>query len=351
MLISEKKRSMGVGGIIVYKLYKTATILLLLTVLSLFCIGSAFAAGGHDNNTTTTTITPMPNATVSPTVSATPTAIPTPAPRTVFNQASAGWSTDHESINVVNNGAPITIIAWIESQSKSVTISVGAGESMTVSTPSIQAQNGQIVSFGFEAYENQTLIDSYNKTVAVIIGPTASALPPESVTISGIVVDETKGTPVSGAMITFRSVSYEKSYPPVTTGSDGSFTSPKMYPDVYSLMISASGYQPTSLTTNGKITGDAAVAAIGLKAIGGGATPTPTPTPTPSPTSPIDPWVSLMYNPALCVGTISSFIAVVAGSIGIYEWMERKRKERIHLEKDHGIKPGENKPPEGDKKP
>jgi hypothetical protein len=204
-----------------------------------------------------------------------------------------------------------------------------------VSTPSIEAQNGQVVTFGFEAYENTTLIDSYTKTVAVIISPTASALPPESASITGVVVDQSTGKAVSGATITFRSVSYEKTYPSITTGSDGSFMSPKMYPDVYTITISASGYQPSSLTTNGKITGDTTVAAIEIKSISV-ATPTPTPSPT---ANPLDSWVSLLYNPALCVGTISSLIAVIAGSIGIYEWMERKRRER------EGQGGGKNEPP------
>ncbi|BAI62774.1 conserved hypothetical protein [Methanocella paludicola SANAE] len=331
MLMSEKKRSMGVGGINVHKFYKTATILLLLIVISLPCMGSASAAG-HDNSTDNQSITPTPG------ISVTPTPVPTPAPRKVFNTATAGWSVDHESITVSNTGKPITIIAWIEERSQSVTISVGANESLTVSTPSIEAQNGQVVTFGFEAYENGTLIDSYTKTIAVITSPTPSALPPESASIAGVVVDESTGKAVSGATITFRSVSYEKTYPPVKTGSDGSFTSPKMYPDVYTMTISASGYQPASLTTNGKITGDATVAAIGIKSISV-ATTTPTPTPT---VNPIDSWVSLMYNPALCVGTVSSLIAVIAGSIGIYEWMERKRREREGLsgqKKDDGPKP------------
>ncbi len=332
MLMSEKKRSMGVGGINVHKCYKTATILLLLIVISLSCMGTASAAGGHNNTTDNQSITPTPG------VSFTPTPVPTPAPRKVFNTATAGWSVDHESITVVNSGAPIAVIAWIESTSQSTTITVGRNESVTVSTPSIQAQNGQVVTFGFEAYENGTLIDSYTKTVAVIISPTASALPPESASITGVIVDESTGKAVSGATITFRSVSYEKTYPSVTTGSDGSFTSPRMYPDVYTMTISASGYQPASLTTNGKITGDTTVAAIELKAISV-ATATPTPTPT---ANPLDSWVSLLYNPALCVGTISSLIAVIAGSIGIYEWMERKRRDREGLggqKKEEGPKP------------
>lgn len=332
MLISDKERSMGVGGINVHKFFKTASILLLLIVISIPCMGPASAAGGHDNATDNQSITPTPG------VSITPTPVPTPAPRKVFNTASAGWSVDHESITVINTGNPITVIAWIESTSQSVTISVGRNETLTVSTPSIEAQNGQVVTFGFEAYENSTLIDSYTKTVAVIISPTASALPPESASITGVVVDQSTGKAVSGATITFRSVSYEKTYPSITTGSDGSFMSPKMYPDVYTITISASGYQPSSLTTNGKIAGDTSVAAIAIKSISV-ATPTPTPSPT---ANPLDSWVSLLYNPALCVGTISSLIAVIAGSIGIYEWMERKRREREGLggqKKEEGPKP------------
>jgi len=277
------------------------------------------------------TITPMPNATASP------TAVPTPGPRQVFS--SPVWDTNHVTITVTNNGEPIAVVAWINDPSNKATVSVGAHQTVPVSTPAIQAQNGQIVKFGFDATQNGTAIDSYSATITVNLGPTPTALPAETVTISGYVTDA-NNNPVAGATVTFHSVTYEKAYPSVTTGNDGFYTSPRMYPDVYTISVSAGGYQPVSLTTNGKITEDSTVAPIPLKALAG--TPTPTPTPSPTPTNPIDSWISLLYNPALCVGTISSLIAVVAGSIGIYEWMERKRKEREGMaggKKDEGPKP------------
>ena len=332
---------------------KTLTVLIFAVFLLSLCVSTASAENATVTDIPTITIapilTPTPNATITPTPVATP--VPTPAPRQVFTTASAGWNTDHESIDVVNTGAPITIIAWIDDPSNSATISVGASQSMTVSTPSIQAQNGQIVSFGFQAYENNTLIDSYNKTVAAITGPTPTTLPTESATISGIVTDADNGSSISGASVTFRSVSYEKAYPAVTTASDGSFISQKMYPDVYTITVSASGYQATSLTTSGKITGDATVSTIMLKKLAGNPTPTPLP-PTPTPSS-SDSWTSFMSSPQamqVCLGSLSAFIAVIAGSIGIYEWLSRQRNARLKKEKEEGGKPGESKDNQDQKK-
>lgn len=344
MLISQKKRSMGVDVIDVNTGSKTATIFLLLIVFSISCISMAAVAAHADNNLTVTpttiaSITPTPNDTASPTVSASPTAVPTPTARQVF--ASPKWESDHVTIVVTNSGEPITVVAWIDNISKKATISVGAGETIVVSTPSIQTQSGQIIKFGFDATQNGTAIDSYSATITVGQVVTATPTPTESVTISGLILDDS-GSPITGATVTFRSVIYDKSYPAVTTGSDGSYVSPKMYPDVYTVTVTHTGFEPVSLTTNGKITGDAALSPIQLKKLGG--TPTPTTAPaSPTPANPIDYWISLLYNPALCIGTISSLIAVIAGSIGIYEWMERKRMER---EGQGGEKKGESpKPP------
>ena len=348
MLIHEQTSSTRAGGMNVYKGNKTATILILLIVLSLFCVSTAYAANPGNNPTATPTadpsMTPTPTVTASPsatatptasptpsvsatpTASASPTAVPTPGPRQVFS--APRWDTDHVTITVTNNGDPITVTAWINDQSKKATISVGAGETMAVSTPSIQAQNGQIVSFGFNADQNGTAIDTYGATVTVGQSSTATTAPPaETVTISGLVVDADNGTPISGATVTFRSLTYDKTYPPVITGSDGSYSSPKVYADVYTITVTGSGYQPASLTTNGKITADAMVSPVQLKKLGGG-TPSSTPIPTPTPTPNLfDSWVSILYSPTICLGSISALIAIIAGSIGIYEWMLRKRKE------------------------
>jgi len=174
----------------------------------------------------------------------------------------------------------------------------------------------------------------------VSIGPTPTALPPESVTIAGTIVDADNSSPIAGATITFRSMTYDKTYPPVTTNGDGTYTSPKMYPGEYSIKVMANGYQATARTTE-KVTEDSMVDNIPIKRIV--ITPTPTPPPSPTPVNPVDSWISLLYNPALCVGTISSLIAVIAGSIGIYEWMERKREGRLRKEKEDASKGGEKK--------
>ena len=317
---------------------KTLAILLLATIFTLVFVGTA-AAAGRDSTATPTTglnITPTPNATATP--------VPTPAPRQVFS--SPNWNTDHETIVVKNIGGPITVVAWISDPSNNLKYEIDAGATKTISTPSILTQDGQIVDLGFNALENGTSIDSYNATITVSLGPTPTALPPESVTIEGTIVDaDNSSSFIAGATVMFRSVSYEKAYPPVSTDSYGYFKSPKMYPDVYTITISASGYQSTSLTTNGKITGDATAAPIQLKKLAGAATPTPSPSPT---SNLVDSWVSLLYSPGVCLGSLSALIAVVAGSIGIYEWFERKRKDRIKEEKG-GEKKDEG-PPAGIKK-
>lgn len=313
---------------------KTFTILLLATVFTLFFVGTALAYQGNS----TTTAAPTTDPSLTPTPNATATPVPTPAARQVFS--SPKWDDDHETIVVSNGGGPISVVAWIDSPSKNLKYQVDGGITETVSTPSILTQNGQIVNFGFQAYENGTLIDSYNATITVSIGPTPTALPPESVTIAGTIVDADNSSPIAGATITFRSMTYDKTYPPVTTNGDGTYTSPKMYPGEYSIKVMANGYQATARTTE-KVTEDSMVDNIPIKRIV--ITPTPTPPPSPTPVNPVDSWISLLYNPALCVGTISSLIAVIAGSIGIYEWMERKREGRLRKEKEDASKGGEKK--------
>jgi hypothetical protein len=310
---------------------KTAAILVLTVILTLFFMGTASAAT-HATATPTVSIAPTPNATATP--------VPTPEPRQVF--FSPKWDTDHVTITVNNNGGPIQVVAWIDNPSKKATISVVGNETLIISTPSIAVQNGQIVKFGFEAVENVTVIDSYSATITVSTGPTPTALPPESVTLSGTIIDADNSTPISGVTITFHSLTYDKTYAPVTTAADGTYTSPKMYPDSYSIKITANGYQASTRATD-KVAVDSTLDTIGIKRIAG------TPTPIATPTSPIDSWISLLYNPALCVGTISSLIAVIVGSIGIYEWMERKRKDRLAQAGKGGDKKDE--PPIGIKKP
>jgi hypothetical protein len=311
--------------------YKTFMALTLIAVFTLFFIGTAMAA---DNDTATPTAAPS----MTPTPDATATPVPTPAARPVFS--SPKWDEDRESIVVNNNGGPITVVAWIDNPSKNLTYQVDAGITETVVTPSVLTQDGQIINLGFQAYENNTLIDSYNATITVEMGPTPTALPPESVTISGTIVDADNGSPIAGANVTFRSLTYDKTYPAVATGADGIYTSPKMYPDEYSIKVTANGYQAVGRTSE-KITGDSIVDDIPLKRLAGPSTPTPTPVPpTSTPSSPVDSWLSLLYNPALCVGTVSSLIAVIVGSIGIYEWMERKREGRQKRESEKKDEPG-----------
>ncbi len=316
---------------------RTFAALLMAMAFTLFFVGAAVATDG--NGTATPVVTPSPSP--SPGASATP--VPTPAPRQVFS--SPRWDTDHVTITATNNGAPIVITAWIDNPSKKVTISVGAGETMAVSTPSIQAQNGQIVKFGFEATQDDTSIDSYSATITVNLGPTPTALPPETVTIAGAVVDADNGSPISGATVTFKSLAYGKTYPPVATGADGTFISSKMYPDEYTIRVTASGYQAVGLTSD-KVTQDSSVDSIMLRRLA--ASPTPTPAPTPSPTpSLIDPWISLLYSPGVCLGSLSALVAIIAGSIGIWEWFERKRRDREAKggeKKDDVQPPGTNKP-------
>jgi hypothetical protein len=323
------------GGI---RLQMVARSFIILAFAAILIMGSA-AYAAVENSTQTIflpSISPVPGIIVAPST--------TPVARDVFS--SPKWDTDHVAITVNNSGAPIKVIAWIDSPSKNATVSVATGETMVVSTPSIHAENSQIVSFGFEAYENDVLIDSYNATITVVVGPTPTPAPAESVVVSGLIVDADNGTPIAGASVIFRSITHDKTYPAVTTGSDGLYASPKMYPDSYMIRITASGYQPASLVTE-KVTGDTMLDNIQLKRLAAAQTPTPPP-PSPTPVNPIDSWISLLYSPALCVGTISSLIAVIAGSIGIYEWMERRRLAR---KKEEGGKGDMKDEPPGIKKP
>lgn len=120
----------------------------------------------------TPTYTPTPSPTVETDLSQLNTSAATPSPRKVFS--SPNWDADHETINVTNNGGPITVLAWIDSPSNNITIPVDAGARQTVSTTSILTQNNQIVNVGFDAYENGTKIDSYKAMISVDMGSTPS---------------------------------------------------------------------------------------------------------------------------------------------------------------------------------
>ncbi len=326
---------------------KTFTMLLLSVCFLLFFMGTASAANPGSSATATlaANATVSPSITPTPTATASPTPVPTPAPRQVFS--SPNWVVDHETIVVKNDGANITVVAWIDDPSNSMNYSVNASETKTVATPSILAQDGEIVNFGFQAYENQTLIQSKKFAITLDLAATPTPLPPESVTISGTVVEAGNGAPIAGAEITFRPEAIDKTYGPVTTDSDGYFTSPRMYAGIkYTIDVTATGYRHNSSTTSDRITGNAMLSGIVLTKLGGGATPTPTPTPLPpsaTPANPLDLLVPFLYNPALCIGTISSLVAVIAGSIGIYEWIERKRMSRVKKEKEDAAKSGEKK--------
>jgi hypothetical protein len=341
---------------------------LITVILALLLVGSSFTGyadtSSLSNATATPTVTPTitptaaPAASVSPSpnTSSTPTPtpvvistpVPTPGPRQVFSTSSASWDGNHVTINAVNSGEPITIVAWINSQNNSATVSVGAGESLAISTPSITTINGQIVSFGFEAYDNGTLIDSYNNSIAAITGTTPTPLPQENVVLTGLVVAN-NGSPIAGAIVTFTSMNYDKTYPSITTGSAGSFTTAQMYPDIYTVQVTAGGYQSVSMVTE-KITGSSSLNSITMTPLSGPAVSTSSPTPSPSP-SIVDSWTSIISSPQVFFGTLSALVAVIAGSLGIYEWLARQRSARLKKEKEEGSKSGEIKDTPDVKKP
>gem|GEM_PF-5888270 len=316
---------------------KTLTALLFTFVFLSLIVGMTYAQINITATITATptvlaspTVTVVPSVTPTPNATVSPTPAPTIAPRQVFS--SPNWNVDHETITIINNGGTINVTAWIGDRSNSLPYTIDAGATKTISTPTIMTQNGQLVDVGFDAYENGTLIDSYKATITISLGPTPTSLPPESITIIGTITDADNGSVVAGASVTFLSLNYGKTYPAVITGSDGSFTSPKMYPDTYAIRVTASGYQIASFGTE-KITSDTMLnSPLSIKRLIGTATPTPTPSPTP--TSIIDSWISLLYSPTLCFGTISAFVAIIAGSIGIYEWLARQRNARVKKEKE-----------------
>jgi hypothetical protein len=287
----------------------------------------AFAAG----NTATPTLAPTPlnNSTTTPTPVATPSAVPTPGPRTVFSEPR--WDTDHVSILVTDNGAPITVEAYIDTPSNKNIVPVDSGASKRVSTLSITPQNGRIVNYGFKAYENGTLIQSFENSLVISASPTP---PPETASISGTVVDSVTNNPINGAEVIFTSETFGKQYPSTFTDSSGTFLSiGKMYPDSYTIAVKANGYQTlTGMEIKNlnsgvqKITDLIKLTPIAVST----STPTPGPASTPSPTSgsPIDAWVSLLYNPTICISTLALGLGAIVSATAIYEWTLRQRERR-----------------------
>ena len=327
------------------------------------------------NNTTinnTTTVTPTLTVTPFPNATAIPSASPTPTPVAGSMFTNAYWNGDHVTVTVTNNqDQQIQVTAYIGSAVNNTKYIVDPASAKTLDTPAYKnAEVGQILNFGFIAYLNGTKIDSIETTVTVPPAGTSTPVPQETSTVSGTVVDSASNMPIAGAEVTFTSPTYNKKYTTVTD-SGGAFTTDKMYPDRYDVSIKADGYK-TVLRTTSMITGAGVLDQIALEHI---TTPTQTPTatPSPSPTSALDNWKAIIYNPTVCVGTISSLIAVILGSIGIYEWLSKQRAARKKTEKEASDKekaekdaadmkkaaeshlaekPAEdnNKPAEGDKK-
>lgn len=320
---------------------KTFTVALLcIAILTIIvCVPMSSAAGANNttsNNTTTVTPTvtavPSPSPTESPTASPTASPVPTPIAGTLFKNAY--WNDNHVSVTVTNGlDQQIQVTAYIGSTSNNTKYIVDPGTTQTLDTPVYNgAAVGQILSFGYIAYLNGSKIDSIETTVTIPASGTSTPVPQETSTVSGTVVDSTSNTPIAGAEVTFTSPTYDKKYTTIT-GSDGTFTTDKMYPDRYDVSIKAEGYK-TALRTTSMITGAGVLDAIAMDRATTPSQQPPTVTPSPSPTSALSSWTSIIYNPTVCVGTISSLIAVILGSIGIYEWLSKQRAARKKVEKE-----------------
>ncbi|HUL62452.1 MAG TPA: carboxypeptidase regulatory-like domain-containing protein [Methanocella sp.] len=269
--------------------------------------------------------TPTPHNVTTPTP--VPTPVPTPAPRTVFSDPR--WDTDHVSIMVTNTGAPISVEAYIDTPSNKNIVPVDTGVSKRVSTLSITPENGRIVNYGFKAYENGTLIQSFENSLVISASPTP---PPETATISGTVVDSATNLPINGAEVILTSETYDKQYPSAFTDTSGTFvTVGKIYPDSYMVTIKASGYQtltgmriPNVVSGAQKITNPIKLDPITV------ATPTSAPTAAPSstPGSPMDAWLNLLYSPQACCGTLAVGLGAIVSVTAIYEWTMRQRERR-----------------------
>jgi len=292
---------------------------------------SLSAAGALAAGSSTPTPKPTPVNVTTPTP--VPTPVPTPAPRTVLSDPR--WDTDHVSILVTNNGAPITVEAYIDTPSNKNIVPVDSGVSKRVSTLSITPENGRIVNYGFKAYENGTLIQSFENSIVISASPTP---PPETATVSGTVVDSVTNAPINGAEVIFASETFDKQYPSAFTDSSGTFvTTGKMYPDSYLITVKASGYQTlTGMRTATLGSGAQKLTdAIKLTPL---AVSSPTPTPTsapasPTPGSPMDAWLNLLYSPQACCGTLAIGLGAIVSATALYEWTLRQRERRKTAEK------------------
>ncbi|HEY3423036.1 MAG TPA: carboxypeptidase-like regulatory domain-containing protein [Methanocellaceae archaeon] len=314
---------------------KTFTVALLsIAILAIIVCMPMSSAVGTNNSTGENTPTATPTVTAAPSTvpTASPTASPVPTPIAGTLFTNAYWNDDHVSVTVTNGlEQQIQVTAYIGSASNNTKYIVDPGATQTLDTPVYKnAEVGQILNFGFIAYLNGTKIDSVETTVTIPQAGTSTPVPQEASTVSGTVVDATNGTPIAGAEVTFTSPTYSKKYTAIT-GSDGTFTTDKMYPDRYDVTIKAEGYK-TTLRTTSMINGAGVLDQIAMEHV---STPTQaTVTPLPSPTSALSNWEAIIYNPTVCVGTISSLIAVILGSIGIYEWLSKQRAARKKAEKE-----------------
>lgn len=274
------------------------------------------------------TATPHNNTTTP-----TPTAMPTPAPRTVFSDPR--WDSDHVSIMVTNNGVAITVEAYIDTPSNKNIVPVDQGVAKRVSTLPITPENGRIVTYGFKAYENGTLIQSYENSIVISASPTP---PPETATVSGTVVDSATNAPISGAEVILTSETYDKQYPPAITDSSGTFvTVGKLYPDSYLITVKANGYQTlTGLRLPNVNSGAQKISnpikldpiTVASPTATPGPTAGPTATPGPTPGSPLDAWLNLLYNPTVCVSTLALGLGAIVSATALYEWTLRQRERR-----------------------
>ncbi len=304
----------------------------LLCLLLLVAVPVALAEPGKDATPTpvaNATVTPTPDVTITPTPTsaATPTPTPTPAPRKVLS--SAKWENDHVSMLVTNSGGPIMVEAYIDDPSNAVTTTVKQGATVRVNTNSITAEQGQIIVFGFKAYENGTQIDKFEGTLVAGQTQVSPTPPPETASLSGTITDASTGAPVEGAEVVLKSQSYGKQYEAMTDSS-GTFITGSIYPDTYDIIITKAGYKQEIRHTMNRIEGMQQMDAISIQKVPSGVTPTvvPTPTPTPTPTSPLDAWIALLYTPTACMATITGSIGLIVSLTVIYEWYMRQKERR-----------------------
>jgi hypothetical protein len=287
------------------------------------------------------------NNTTTPTSTPTPTPGPTPLPRQVFSDPR--WDGDRVSILVTNNGAAVTVVAYLSDPMSNLTYTVDTGVTKRVQTPKATAASG-MVDYSFNAYEHNSVIQIYEDSLPVSVSPTP---PPESAVMSGIVLNAATNSPISGAVVNLTSDTFKKAYPPVYTDASGAFLTPSMYPDSYQVTIRAEGYQTLTINTARLTSGvqklnDQKLSPISVSSPTVAPTPTPVPSVNPSPTpgSPVDAWVNLLSSPTVCVSTIAVLLGAGVSATALYEWTlrqrERRRKEAEKSEQEK--RSGENKP-------